>query len=71
MQNDWMQDLELFRQLGINTVRIYEARMTIRVSTHTQTDPQANHDAFMKAASDAGIYVLIDLPCTIDSDSKF
>lgn len=45
----WERDLALWKELGVNTVRIYEI------------DPTKSHDKFMKAAADAGIYLMFDL----------
>ena len=45
----WKQDIAHFRELGVNTIRIYSV------------DPSKNHDAFMCALQDAGIYVIIGL----------
>ncbi|KAK5657320.1 hypothetical protein OQA88_3384 [Cercophora sp. LCS_1] len=42
------RDVEQFKKLGINTVRVYI------------TDNSANHDTCMNALADAGIYVIID-----------
>lgn len=47
-----LKDLIYFKELGINTVRIYEI------------DPAANHDVCMSAFAAQGIYVLVDLPGT-------
>lgn len=44
------RDVALFKELGINTVRVYEV------------DPSANHDECMKLLEDAGIYLALDLP---------
>lgn len=44
-----LKDLELFKELGINTVRVY------------QVDPKANHDVCMNAFGANGIYVFLDL----------
>jgi hypothetical protein len=41
--------IKLFKELGINTIRVYE------------TYPTNNHDQGMKMLSDAGIYVIFDL----------
>ncbi|KAJ1678374.1 1 3-beta-glucanosyltransferase gel4, partial [Spiromyces aspiralis] len=43
------RDVEVFKGLGINSIRVY------------QTDPAQNHDECMKLLSDAGIYVVLDL----------
>lgn len=45
----WEADLEYFKELGINTLRIYAV------------DPSKNHDSFMCALQKAGIYVMIGL----------
>lgn len=44
-----LRDLPYLVELGINTIRVYHI------------DPSSSHDTCMKAFSDAGIYVLIDL----------
>lgn len=44
-----LRDLELLRELGVNTVRVY------------QIDPAQNHDVCMEAFASYGIYVLADL----------
>lgn len=44
-----LRDIPFLSELGVNTIRVYHI------------DPQASHDICMKALSDAGIYVLIDL----------
>lgn len=44
-----LKDVELFKELGINTVRVY------------QVDPTQNHDVCMRALANYGIYVLVDL----------
>ncbi|KAM3066798.1 1,3-beta-glucanosyltransferase [Clarireedia jacksonii] len=43
------RDIAYFKQLGINTVRIYSV------------DNSANHDACMQALADAGIYLVLDV----------
>ncbi|CAB46773.1 1,3-beta-glucanosyltransferase gas4 [Schizosaccharomyces pombe] len=43
------KDVEIFKKLGINTVRVY------------QVDNSADHDKCMNALSEAGIYVILDL----------
>jgi hypothetical protein len=45
----WEADVDHFKDLGINTIRIYGV------------DPSINHDAFMCALREAGIYVIIGL----------
>jgi 1,3-beta-glucanosyltransferase GAS5 len=45
----WEADIEHFKDLGVNTIRIYAV------------DPSKNHDAFMCALQEAGIYVMVDL----------
>ncbi|OMJ24953.1 1,3-beta-glucanosyltransferase GAS2 [Smittium culicis] len=44
-----LRDVEVFKDLGINAIRVFEI------------DPTKNHDVCMKALSDAGIYLLLDL----------
>lgn len=43
------RDVEKFKELNINTVRVYSV------------DPSKNHDVCMKALSDANIYLLLDV----------
>ncbi|EPY50289.1 sporulation specific 1,3-beta- glucanosyltransferase Gas4 [Schizosaccharomyces cryophilus OY26] len=43
------KDVEIFKKMGVNTVRVY------------QVDNAADHDDCMKAFEDAGIYVILDL----------
>lgn len=45
----WEQDIANFRRLGVNTIRLYSV------------DPSVNHDSFMCALQEAGIYVILDL----------
>lgn len=45
----WRADISNMKELGINAVRIYAV------------DPSKNHDAFMCALSEAGIYVMLGL----------
>jgi hypothetical protein len=45
----WEPDIEHLKQLGVNTIRIYAV------------DPSQNHDAFMCALQQAGIYVMVGL----------
>lgn len=44
------RDVAMFKELGVNTVRVYEV------------DPSANHDDCMKMLEEAGIYLALDLP---------
>lgn len=44
-----LKDLEFFKELGVNTVRVY------------QVDPAANHDVCMNAFAAHNIYVIADL----------
>ncbi|KAJ2721805.1 1 3-beta-glucanosyltransferase gel4 [Coemansia sp. Benny D115] len=44
------RDVELFKDLGINSIRVYEV------------DYNKNHDTCMKLLEDAGIYLLLDMP---------
>ncbi|KAK4033036.1 Glucanosyltransferase-domain-containing protein [Parachaetomium inaequale] len=43
-----LQDIEKFKTLGVNTIRVYS------------TDNSKNHDECMNALADAGIYVVLD-----------
>jgi len=45
----WRADIASLRELGVNAVRLYAV------------DPSANHDAFMCALQEAGIYVMLGL----------
>lgn len=45
----WEADIANFRRLGVNTIRIYAV------------DPSINHDNFMCALQEAGIYVILEL----------
>ena len=45
------RDVEYFKQLGINTVRVYTV----------DNSPNANHDECMAALADAGIYLALDV----------
>lgn len=45
----WTADIEYMKQLGVNTIRLYAV------------DPSKNHDAFMCALQQAGIYVMVGL----------
>ncbi|KAG0080447.1 1,3-beta-glucanosyltransferase gas1 [Linnemannia elongata] len=46
---DCKRDFPLMKDLGLNTVRVY------------QVDPSLNHDECMKALENAGIYLILDL----------
>ena len=48
-QDLWQQDIQHFTALNVNTIRIYAV------------DPSKNHDAFMCALQEAGIYVMLEL----------
>ncbi|KAF1326249.1 1,3-beta-glucanosyltransferase, partial [Globisporangium splendens] len=52
-ENVWKPHLEIMKDLGVNTIRLYSI------------DPSKPHDKFMCACSEAGIYVLIGVtaPC--------
>ncbi|KAF2114353.1 Glucanosyltransferase, partial [Lophiotrema nucula] len=52
-------DASLIQELGANVVRIYTV------------DPTLNHDRCMKAFSDAGIYVIIDMPTPLSPNYYF
>ncbi|WBW73973.1 spore wall 1,3-beta-glucanosyltransferase Gas4 [Schizosaccharomyces osmophilus] len=43
------KDVEIFKKMGVNTIRVY------------QVDNAADHDNCMKAFEEAGIYVILDL----------
>ena len=45
----WQTDIQNMKDLRVNAIRIYAV------------DPSANHDAFMCALSEAGIYVMVGL----------
>jgi hypothetical protein len=45
----WEADIPNFRALGVNTLRIYAV------------DPSKNHDAFMCALQEVGIYIMVEL----------
>ena len=45
----WQEDINNMKDLGVNAVRLYAV------------DPSANHDSFMCALSEAGIYVTLGL----------
>lgn len=45
----WERDIEQFKELGVNAVRLYSV------------DPQNDHSAFMCALNNAGIYALVEL----------
>jgi 1,3-beta-glucanosyltransferase GAS5 len=58
----WERDVAFFKQLNVNAVRIYAV------------DPSKNHDAFMCALKEAGIYVIVGLAadcldCAVTGDS--
>ncbi|KAJ2051566.1 1 3-beta-glucanosyltransferase gel4 [Coemansia sp. RSA 922] len=44
------RDIEVFKDLGINSIRVYEVDYT------------KNHDTCMKLLEDAGIYLVLDMP---------
>ncbi|CAI5707728.1 unnamed protein product [Peronospora effusa] len=52
-KNVWKPHLEILKDLGVNTIRLYSV------------DPSLPHDEFMCACSEAGIYVLVGItaPC--------
>ncbi|KAG6617049.1 uncharacterized protein IUM83_04602 [Phytophthora cinnamomi] len=52
-ENVWGPHLEIMKDLGVNTIRLYSV------------DPSVSHDKFMCACSEAGIYVLVGIsaPC--------
>jgi hypothetical protein len=52
----WEADIAQFSQLGINTIRIYGV------------DPSQNHDAFMCALQNVGIYVIFGLLADCGAD---
>ena len=54
----WERDIEHFKDLGVNAVRIYAV------------DPSKNHDAFMCALREAGIYAIIGLAADCESEFR-
>ena len=48
-QDLWQADIASLQQLGVNTIRIYAV------------DPSKNHDNFMCALQEAGIYIIVGL----------
>ncbi|KAJ0400014.1 hypothetical protein P43SY_004664 [Pythium insidiosum] len=52
-ENVWKPHIEIMKQLGVNTIRLYSV------------DPGKSHDKFMCACAEAGIYLLIGMaaPC--------
>jgi len=50
----WQRDIENFKALNINALRIYGV------------DPGGNHDGFMCALAEAGIYLMLDLTANCD-----
>ncbi|KAK3819725.1 MAG: Glucanosyltransferase-domain-containing protein [Benniella sp.] len=47
--SDCKRDVALMKELGLNTIRVY------------QVDPSLNHDECMKTLENAGIYLMLDL----------
>ena len=45
----WERDIEFFKELGVNAIRLYAV------------DPAKNHDSFMCALQQLGIYVIVGL----------
>ncbi|KAG0089885.1 1,3-beta-glucanosyltransferase gas1 [Podila epicladia] len=50
--SDCKRDFALMKDLGLNTIRVYQA---------LQVDPTLNHEECMKSMQAAGIYLLLDL----------
>ncbi|KAI8601407.1 Glucanosyltransferase-domain-containing protein [Dissophora ornata] len=50
--SDCIRDFALMKELGLNTIRVY------------QVDPTLNHNDCMKALEDAGMYLMLDLAVT-------
>jgi hypothetical protein len=54
MRPIWERDIEQFKALGVNAIRLYAV------------DPSENHDAFMCALQEAGIYVIVGLSASCE-----
>jgi hypothetical protein len=55
MRPIWERDVEHFKALGVNAIRLYAV------------DPSQNHEAFMCALQEAGIYVMIGLAASCEN----
>ena len=51
----WERDVENFKDLNVNAVRVYGV------------DPGGNHDEFMCALAEAGMYLMLDLTASCDN----
>ena len=55
LRHIWERDIEQFKALNVNAIRLYAV------------DPGADHDAFMCALQDAGIYVMVGLAASCEN----
>ncbi|KAI3632910.1 hypothetical protein MIR68_008985 [Amoeboaphelidium protococcarum] len=54
----WGQDVDYFKELSVNVLRVYES------------DPTQDHSEFMQALESIGVYVLFDLPSSQKSINR-
>ncbi|KAI3630731.1 hypothetical protein MIR68_012166 [Amoeboaphelidium protococcarum] len=54
----WGQDIDYFKELNVNVLRVYE------------TDPTLDHSEFMRALESIGVCVLFDLPSSQNSINR-